>query len=83
MSTIIFSCHDFWKGGAATKSEPEVASKHLKPYEVVSTAKTHLCQNVTNVSVESPDLHYSAPRKILIGVLAIIDMENLRFRKAW
>lgn len=46
-------------------------------------AKTHLCQNVTNVSVESPDLHYSAPRKILIGVLAIIDMENLRFRKAW
>lgn len=46
-------------------------------------AKTHLCQNVTNVSVESPDLHYSVPRKILIGVLAIIDMENLRFRKAW
>lgn len=50
---------------------------HLISYEVVFTAKTHLGQNVTNVSVESPDLHHSTPRKILIGALAIIDMENL------
>lgn len=55
----------------------------ILPYKVASTDKNHLFQNVNNVVAENPDLHYLTPRKIVVGVTAITEVGNLRFRKAW
>lgn len=83
MSKILFSCHN-WKGDATpSRGLSLIKAIYLTPYKVASTAKNHLSQNVNNAAVENPDVHHLTPRKMMVGVIAIKEVETLRFRKAW